>query len=257
MQQEIQRQLRELEQIYNIRILYACEAGSRAYGLHTKQSDFDVRFIFKYHAYEYLKLQAPKEVIQDSSLPQADIQGWDLYKSLHLFSKSNPSLYEWLHSPVVYIEDAAFAKELRVCIQEQYGLKSIGFHYWQLIKSNLKKRFSPPVQTGDIKISLHIMRAYLSLQFMFQHHSLPPLSFHELVRRGELPKEMGEQTLLLQKAKQSHQAVDMDVCLDIMKFGEEQLPILKGELEKLNEGKINKEKLNEWIISLHKEELRT
>lgn len=251
MQQEIKQRLLHIEKTHNIQILYACEAGSRAYGLHTEQSDYDVRFIFKYDVTQYLKLQAPREVINDQALRGADIQGWDLYKAMHLFTKSNPSLYEWLHSPVVYRKDSAFVNQLRGYIQSQYALKKIGFHYWQLMKSNLKKRFSSPISMGDIKVCLHVMRAYLSVQIMRTQHALPPLSFEELVMKGILPKEIREHTISLQQAKRNGETVEKEVCLSIMNFAEQQLPFLKEQLEELGEGALDQEVLNQWIISLH------
>ncbi|WP_078409568.1 nucleotidyltransferase domain-containing protein [Priestia abyssalis] len=250
MQQEIKQRLQHIEKMHNIRILYACEAGSRAYGLHTEQSDYDVRFIFKYDVTQYLKLKAPREVINDQSLRGADIQGWDLYKAMHLFTKSNPSLYEWLHSPVVYQEDQAFSSQLRRYIESQYALKKLGFHYWQLMKSNLKKKLSSPISIGDIKVCLHVMRAYLSVQSMRTHHALPPLSFEELVMKGTLPKDISEYTISLQQAKRHDEVVEKEVCLSIMNFAEQQLPFFKEQLEELGEGALDEELLNQWIISL-------
>ena len=34
-----------------------------------------------------------------------DYSGWDLRKTLFLLNKSNPVLFEWLKSPVVYFKD--------------------------------------------------------------------------------------------------------------------------------------------------------
>ena len=42
---EIKRCLAEIEQENNVRILFACESGSRAWGFESKDSDYDVRFI--------------------------------------------------------------------------------------------------------------------------------------------------------------------------------------------------------------------
>ncbi len=42
--QLILQELRTIEQEENVRILYACESGSRAWGFPSKNSDYDVRF---------------------------------------------------------------------------------------------------------------------------------------------------------------------------------------------------------------------
>ncbi|WP_375437166.1 DNA polymerase beta superfamily protein [uncultured Hymenobacter sp.] len=41
----IQKALTQLELTHNLRILYACESGSRAWGFPSPDSDYDVRFI--------------------------------------------------------------------------------------------------------------------------------------------------------------------------------------------------------------------
>ncbi|WP_183889852.1 DNA polymerase beta superfamily protein [Pedobacter cryoconitis] len=42
----IKQKLLEIEQSENIKICYACESGSRAWGFPSPDSDFDVRFIY-------------------------------------------------------------------------------------------------------------------------------------------------------------------------------------------------------------------
>ncbi|MFC3884101.1 DNA polymerase beta superfamily protein [Bacillus songklensis] len=251
MEQTIKQHLHDIGKLNGIQILYACEAGSRAYGLHTEKSDYDVRFIFKQDVSEYLMLQSPTEVMNDHSIPGVDIQGWDLYKAMHLFTKSNPSLYEWMYSPIVYQENTTFSIQLREYIRSQYSLKKLGFHYLRLMKSNLKKRFSQPITMGDIKICLHVMRAYLSLQIMLKEHLFPPLSFDELFGKGIFSGDVAENIALLRYAKTKDTFVEKEVCLSLMTFADQQLPFLKEQVEGLGEGSIDREKINQWIISLH------
>jgi predicted nucleotidyltransferase len=44
---EIQVKLDEIEQRENVRILLAVESGSRAWGLSSPDSDYDVRFVYQ------------------------------------------------------------------------------------------------------------------------------------------------------------------------------------------------------------------
>lgn len=44
--QQILAQLRQIEREEQVRIIYACESGSRAWGFPSKDSDYDVRFIY-------------------------------------------------------------------------------------------------------------------------------------------------------------------------------------------------------------------
>jgi predicted nucleotidyltransferase len=41
-----------------------------------------------------------------------DINGWDIKKALQLFQNSNPTLAEWIKSPIIYMENSNFKKEI-------------------------------------------------------------------------------------------------------------------------------------------------
>ena len=43
---EIKRKLDEIETAKSVKVLYACESGSRAWGFASKDSDYDVRFVY-------------------------------------------------------------------------------------------------------------------------------------------------------------------------------------------------------------------
>jgi predicted nucleotidyltransferase len=46
MKNRILKELDNIEQTYSLKIIYACESGSRAWGFASKDSDYDVRFIY-------------------------------------------------------------------------------------------------------------------------------------------------------------------------------------------------------------------
>jgi predicted nucleotidyltransferase len=64
MRETINQKLAELEQQQNIRILYACESGSRAWGFASPDSDFDVRFIYARELNDYLNIADIKDVVE-------------------------------------------------------------------------------------------------------------------------------------------------------------------------------------------------
>ena len=89
MTEAILQKLLELEQNENIKILYTCESGSRAWGFASPDSDFDVRFTYARPANDYLSIT---DVPDNVGLPVnevLDIGGWDIKKALKLFLKSN------------------------------------------------------------------------------------------------------------------------------------------------------------------------
>ena len=85
-----------------MRIIYACESGSRAWGFASADSDYDVRFVYVRKAADYLRLEKTRDVIEYELNDVYDINGWDVQKLLRLLSKPNPVIFEWADSPIVY-----------------------------------------------------------------------------------------------------------------------------------------------------------
>ncbi len=104
MENKIKIQLKKIEREHKVKILYAIESGSRVWGFASQDSDFDVRFIYVHHKDWYLSIESKRDVIEMPLEGDLDINGWDLTKALGLFRKSNPPLYEWLQSPIVYLK---------------------------------------------------------------------------------------------------------------------------------------------------------
>ena len=99
---EIDEKLNEIEQKEGVKVLYAVESGSRAWGFASPDSDYDVRFIYVRPKEDYLRLDMPRDVIEWQLDEVLDINGWDLKKTLAQFVKGNATLFEWCGSPIVY-----------------------------------------------------------------------------------------------------------------------------------------------------------
>ena len=84
----ILERLKEIESRYNVRILLAVESGSRAWGFASKDSDYDVRFVYVHRKEWYLTLIEGRDVIEElDSDGVMDFAGWDLKKALLLMGK--------------------------------------------------------------------------------------------------------------------------------------------------------------------------
>src|SRR5258708_3227055 len=92
---DIQQACHTIEAQEQVRILYACESGSRAWGFASHDSDYDVRFLYVRPQRAYLRLDLPRDVIERPIVDDLDINGWDIFKALRLLRKSNPPLLEW------------------------------------------------------------------------------------------------------------------------------------------------------------------
>jgi predicted nucleotidyltransferase len=65
-----------------VRILLAVESGSRAWGFPSRDSDYDVRFIFIRPLADYLGISPPCDVIERPIDAELDLGGWDLRKAI-------------------------------------------------------------------------------------------------------------------------------------------------------------------------------
>ena len=102
MKDVIEKKLSEIEKAENIKIIHCAESGSRAWGFASPDSDYDVRFIYVRPLEYYLRLDKTRDIIEWQLDDTLDINGWDLQKALRLLQKSNPTLFEWNNSPVIY-----------------------------------------------------------------------------------------------------------------------------------------------------------
>ena len=141
MKHHITEQLSIIEDQYQVKILYACESGSRAWGFASTDSDWDIRFLYIHPLQWYLSvdLETKNDVIELPIKDDLDFSGWDLRKGLKLFYKSNPPLIEWLHSPIVYRDEAGLANRLRMMLGQFYSPRSCFHHYLHMAKGNYRE----------------------------------------------------------------------------------------------------------------------
>ncbi|MBN1430995.1 MAG: nucleotidyltransferase domain-containing protein [Anaerolineae bacterium] len=182
MQERIQQVLTDIEQKANVRIVYACESGSRAWGFPSANSDYDVRFIYLRPKHWYLSIDVEhhRDVIEQPISDQLDINGWDLRKALKLFRKSNPPLLEWLHSPIIYLDDYSVADDLRKLLPVYYSPIASFYHYLHMAKGNLRDYLQ-----GDIvwvKKYFYVLRPLLAMKWIEEGRGIVPMAFDTLVQ---------------------------------------------------------------------------
>lgn len=68
----IQTALTQLEAAHGIRILYACESVSRAWGFPSPDLDYDVRFIYCHPATWYLTLDEGRSFFAPEACPRTE-----------------------------------------------------------------------------------------------------------------------------------------------------------------------------------------
>lgn len=136
MRNKIIMKLHDIEKEHDVKILYAVESGSRAWGFESTDSDYDVRFIYAHSKNWYISIEDKRDVIEYPTEDLLDFSGWDIKKALKLYRKSNPPLYEWLISPIIYLEIGDFTQKLKNLIPRFYSPISSIYHYLHMAQGN-------------------------------------------------------------------------------------------------------------------------
>lgn len=173
----ILKKLEELERTENIRILLAVESGSRAWGFASPDSDYDVRFLYVRPRNEYLRLEGLRDVIELPISNDLDINGWDLNKTLRLLHNSNPTLFEWFSSPIVY-KETEFAIRFRAMLNEYFSSKRGLMHYLSMTANNYREFLRG--DTVKAKKYFYVLRPVLACRWILDKGTPPPMLFAEL-----------------------------------------------------------------------------
>lgn len=179
--EKIIKKIEEIEKNENVRVIYACESGSRAWGFASEDSDYDVRFLYVHPKDRYLSILDRRDVIETPIVDQLDIQGWDIRKALRLFRKSNPPLLEWLQSPIVYSERYRTASVLRDFISEFYSPVSCFYHYLHMARGNYRDYLKD--NTVWLKKYFYVLRPVLACKWIELELGVVPIEFKTLVDR--------------------------------------------------------------------------
>lgn len=177
--EEIKKELFRLETQHEIKILLAVESGSRAWGFESRDSDWDVRYVYIHPLDWYLRIDEGKDS-QDEILPnEIDLAGWELKKALKLFRKSNPPMLEWLRSPIVYLEQFSTAGNLREMSGKFFSPKSCMYHYLSMAKNNFREF----LQKDSVKSKkyFYVLRPVLACDWIKETNTMPPMEFQTLV----------------------------------------------------------------------------
>ncbi|MEP1306392.1 MAG: nucleotidyltransferase domain-containing protein [Balneola sp.] len=93
MESEIKKELSSLESELEIKILYAVESGSRAWGFPSTNSDWDVRFIYVHSKDWYLSIDDKKDNYVKILPNDIDLSGWELKKNTQIIQKVKSPIY--------------------------------------------------------------------------------------------------------------------------------------------------------------------
>lgn len=232
MRKKIKEQLRRIEDAENIKILLAVESGSRAWGFASPDSDYDVRFVYIRSLEDYLRLDVIRDVIELPIDDVLDINGWDLQKTLRLLYKSNPTLFEWFSSPIVY-KKTEFSDKFRDLMMHYFSSKKTLYHYVSMAEGNYREYLK-----GDLvkaKKYFYVLRPVLACQWILDRGTPPPMLFSELLKT-ELPVELIDVVNQLLELKMNSPEVKLIKRIsEINEYLDESIPRIKSAVRLLDD----------------------
>lgn len=179
--EQIRAALARVEREENCLVCLAVESGSRAWGFESRDSDYDVRFVYvrPWAFYLSTSLEERRDVIELPISDELDVSGWDLRKALRLLQKSNPALLEWLRSPFVYYERAAIAAGLRRLATQFYAPRACFHHYLHMAEGNFEDLRGETVRR---KKYLYVLRPLLAMRWIENDRGPVPMEFSALLQ---------------------------------------------------------------------------
>ena len=180
---KIQQELDKIEEQENVKILFAIESGSRAWGFPSPDSDYDVRFVYARPADWYLSIFPGRDVIECPIEDDLDINGWDVKKALQLLLKPNPVLLEWLRSPIIYRSHTTTMSLLQEFGDSIAHTTPSLYHYLHLGESQFN-RFIKDKEEVSIKKYFYSLRPALALMWLRKNPEMPVPMTLELLRKG-------------------------------------------------------------------------
>lgn len=246
MENKILDKLKQIEKEKGVKILFAVESGSRAWGFASPDSDYDIRFIYKHEADYYLSLWEKPDVIEFMTEDDLDGSGWDLRKAVKLLAKSNAPLLEWLYSPVVYFENEEFVNAMRELANVCFSPIATLHHYL-----GTTKNFMDVCEQEEVKLKsyFYALRTALAGKWIIENSTFPPVDFMELL--PIVPQNIQEKIkeLMVIKATQDEkylhpkETLITDFLLETVKFNQE-------NASKLGSGKKMSEELDLFFIEM-------
>ncbi|TYS18673.1 nucleotidyltransferase domain-containing protein [Rossellomorea vietnamensis] len=201
MKVHILAELNKLEQEHEVEILFAVQAGSRAWGFSSPDSDFDIRFIYKHPLKWYLSLDKKRDVIESKAGKELELSGWDLKKAMVLLKKSNPSMLEWLQTEDRLIADKYFCTKIFPLQKEIFSPSSCYHHYLNMSKTNWQKWQRDSVKS--VKLTLHLLRGILCCLWIKEQKSFPPVPFNDLIHQMVHDQKIKEEIQRVVELKKS------------------------------------------------------
>lgn len=137
----VEDHLQRIEDEKSVSIVLAVEHGSRAWGLHNEDSDYDIKGVYvpdDLRAYVHLG-NSQKAINRDFGEFEYEI--WDISKFALLLKKSNEQAIDLVRSPIEY-RSVIPRSEIRDFVVSEYNPIALYHDYRSIAKNNYRKYLS-------------------------------------------------------------------------------------------------------------------
>jgi predicted nucleotidyltransferase len=247
--ESVNKRLLKVEMDHNVKILYAVESGSRAWGFESKNSDYDIRFMYVHEKNWYLNILPKRDVIEYPIIDEYDCSGWDLRKTMFLMYKSNPVFFEWLKSPIVYYRDEYFYNIMEQLSKGYFSPISSVYHYLHMAKGNYRQY----LQTDEIKIKkyFYVLQPIMACMWIEKYNETPPMEFEKLLIQISEKELLDEIKDLLSRKKSGMELGTESRIAIINNFIEEKLKYYENAVRTFDPGrKPKQEALEEGFVKI-------
>jgi predicted nucleotidyltransferase len=248
--------IREEYESGKLKVLFACESGSRSWGLASPNSDHDIRFVYRRNTTHYLALNKQRDVIEfnaqtnDYEPIPIEVMGWDIAKYLSLLVNGNASAYEWPRCPL-YMKDPGWMKKRKEIEEFYFQPFKVAQHYRGLARKHLYKYIADKEEVS-CKRYLYLFRALYSLQWILERKTMPPIRFYYLMNELATDEEFHDVMTLVARKQGGEENImvptDKDRNLNIENKLETLTEILNSQDTVWVSGKTDWKPANDFLV---------
>ena len=179
---------------------------------------------------------------------ELDINGWDIDKTLRLLHKSNPTVFEWFSSPIIY-QTSAFTGQFRPIMQKYFSSKAGLWHYLHMAEGNYRDYLRGEMVRA--KKYFYVLRPILACKWILEKGTPPPMLFSDLVK-SELPDDLSETVCQLLDLKMNSPEIKEIPRIDqLNRYLDAGIGNVKEQIEKLPDAPVQDwNELNELFFSV-------
>jgi predicted nucleotidyltransferase len=197
--EKVHEEIQKIEEEKNISVILCVEAGSRAWGIPSVDSDYDVRFVYVHNDLKkYISFTPKPEEEYTEQIENLDIKGYDIRKAYELIYKGEVNVYEWLASDIVYKEDKERRWLIDKAAKENFDMGSVARCYYGMAK-RIYINDMRWIDQVKVKKYIYCLRSILCCRYILENNEPVPLKIDLLL--DKMPGEYQEELRSLLKLK--------------------------------------------------------